>query len=99
MWSLAWRIHISLYSKVESIWTSGLQVDSRWILDKELAGLTPIKKKVKSPPGVHLSTWNLWLRVKSSTFTAESAVFIYYTVIFFLYKFFVVLAFFHYKNL
>jgi len=38
-------------------------MDSRWILDKELAGLTPIKKRSK----VHLeSTWNLWLRVKSS---------------------------------
>ena len=50
-------------------WTpGGLQMDSRWILDKELAGLTPKKKKVKSPPGVHLeSTWNLWLRVKSSS--------------------------------
>jgi len=37
-------------------WTpGGLQVDSRWILDKELAGLTPIKKRSK----VHLeSTWS-----------------------------------------
>jgi len=45
-------------------WTpGGLQMDSRWILDKELAGLTPKKKRSK----VHLeSTWNLWLRVKSS---------------------------------
>jgi hypothetical protein len=37
-------------------WTpGGLQVDSRWILDKELAGLTPIKKRSK----VHLEcTWS-----------------------------------------
>jgi hypothetical protein len=42
---------------------AGLQADSRWTLDKELAGLTPKKKRSK----VHLeSTWNLWLRVKSS---------------------------------
>ena len=51
-------------------WTpGGLQVDSRWILDKELAGLTPKKKGQKSTwtPGIHMeSTWNLWLRVKSS---------------------------------
>jgi hypothetical protein len=55
-------------------WTpAGVQLDSRWILDKELAGLTPIKKRSKvhldsrNPPGVHLeSTWNLWLKVKSS---------------------------------
>jgi hypothetical protein len=47
-------------------WTpAGLQVDSRWILDKELAGLIPKKKRSK----VHLeSTWNLWLRVKSSDY-------------------------------
>jgi len=37
-------------------WTpGGLQMDSRWILDKELAGLTPKKKRSK----VHLeSTWS-----------------------------------------
>jgi hypothetical protein len=52
---------------------AGLQADSRWTLDKELAGLTPKKKRSKvhldsrNPPGVHMeSTWNLWLRVKSS---------------------------------
>jgi len=56
------------------VFRGGLQMDSRWILDKELAGLTPKKKRSKvhldsrNPPGVHLeSTWNLWLRVKSST--------------------------------
>jgi hypothetical protein len=40
-------------------WTpAGVQLDSRWILDKELAGLTPIKKRSKVPPGLQESTWN-----------------------------------------
>jgi len=47
----------SPYGQVDSRWTpGGLQMDSRWILDKELAGLTPKKKKVKSPPGVHMES-------------------------------------------
>jgi len=56
--------------QMDSRWTpDGLQVDSRWTLDKELAGLTPKKKRSK----VHMeSTWNLWLRVKSSQFPLYS---------------------------
>jgi hypothetical protein len=48
-------------------------MDSTWILDKKLAGLPPKKKLSKlhmdsgNPHGIHMeSTWNLWLRVKSS---------------------------------
>ena len=63
-WSLAGWIHLSLCSEVESMlsrWSNwrptGLQTDSRWILDKKLAGLSPKKNCLNSrwtPGGVHL---------------------------------------------
>ena len=73
-----WVILYSLCSDVDSMlsrWSSwspgGLLLDSRWILDKKLAGLPPKKKCLNSTwtPGVDLeSTWNMWGSVKSSNF-------------------------------
>ena len=44
--------------QLEASWTpDGLQMDSRWILDKKLAGLSPRKNCLNSrwtPGGVHL---------------------------------------------
>ena len=64
-----WVISYSLCSDVDSMlsrWSSwspgGLLLDSRWILDKKLAGLPPKKKCLNS-------TWNMWGSVKSSNWT------------------------------
>ena len=71
-----WVVLYSLCPDVDSMlsrWSSwspgGLLLDSRWILDKKLAGLPPKKKCLNSTwtPGVDLeSTWNMWGSVKSS---------------------------------